>query len=375
MKVLYIIDSLQTGGAETSLLEISSRLRDFSPTICVLYNKKADLRSRFLGLGIPVIEMNITSRLWWIEGVRKLKNIVAEVKPDVVHATLFKSEVITRIALLRSEIPHIGSFVNDSYSPNRYAQQSFIRNAKLNFVRVVDLITARWVSHFMSITETIAASNAKALLLNEKRITCIYRGRSIGNFRVFHPTVEQQPFVFLTVARLLKRKGYLELFDAAKILHDKGYNFLLRIAGEGGDYSLFKKTIIKLCIVDKIEFLLTRTDVPELLAQSHCFVFPSHYEGQGGALVEAMLAAKPIVASDIPVFREQIEHNKTGKLFELFNARDLAASMEWMMTHYSEAITLGLNARTVAIERFNIERTVQLHDELYTKVLMTRNKA
>ena len=82
-----------------------------------------------------------------------------------------------------------------------------------------------------------------------------------------------------------------------------------------------------------------------------------------------MLAAKPIIASDIPVFKEQITHDQTGKLFQLFNVQDLAEKMEWMLTHYSSGITLGLRAREDAVERFNIENTVRLHEELYISVL------
>jgi len=373
VKVLYVIDSYLTGGAETSLLEISSRLQKFVPVVCVLYPKKSDLRDQFLQRGIAIMELDVESSFWWIEGVKKLKRVVATVKPDIVHSTLYKSEIVTRLALHGKKIPHIGSFVNDSYAGNRYKHQSVVQNIKLNFVRLIDAITAQWVGQFMSITKTIAGTNAKALFINPQKITCIYRGRNVTNFPVFHPPITDKPFIFLTVARLLKRKGYLELFEAAKSLQDKGYTFLIKIAGDGNDYNLFQQRVNNLGISDKVEFLLNRKDVPALLAQAHCFIFPSHYEGQGGSLIEAMLAAKPIIASDIPVFKEQITHGQTGKLFHLFNVQDLAEKMEWMLTHYSTGVELGLKARQDAVERFNIENTVRLHEELYIRV-MAKNR-
>lgn len=369
MKILFIIDSYLTGGAERSLLEISSRLTKFNPIVCVLDPRKSDLKAQFLLRKIPLIELNVRSRFWWIEGVIKLKKVLAEVKPDLVHAILYKSEIVTRLTLFGTKTPHIGSFVNDSYSRNRYLQQSFIRNVKLNFVRVVDAITAQSVPHFMAITQTIAETNAKALFIDAKKIACIYRGRNVNDFPVVHPPANDPPFRFLTIARLLKRKGYLELFEATKILQDKGRKFIIRIAGKGDDYNLFMEAVKRLDIQERIQFLLSRDDVPALLADAHCFIFPSHYEGQGGALVEAMLAAKPIIASDIPVFREQITVDETGKLFELFNGGDLAEKMEWMMDQYQEAIGLGLQARRVAVERFNIENTVRLHEALYTSIV------
>ena len=364
-----MIDTLATGGAEMSLLEISSRLQAFTPVVCVLTSRNSDLKEAFLKKHVEIVNLDVNPKLWWIEGTRKLKQIIDSVRPDIVHATLFKSEIVTRIALWRSGIPHIGSFVNDSYANNRYKHQGFIRNMKLNVVRLADAITARYVTHFMSISQAIAESNAKALRLDKRKITCIYRGRNVNGFPVFHPSRNTTPFTFLTVARLLKRKGYLELFQAASGLAEKGYDFRLLIAGDGGDYNLFKKFVLKLNIQERVEFLKNRSDVPELLARSHCFVFPSHYEGQGGALVEAMLAAKPIIASDIPVFREQITDDVTGKLFQVFNSSALESKMRWIIDNYEEGIALGLHARETAIIRFNIENTVRLHETLYTQIL------
>lgn len=367
--VLYVIDTLATGGAEKSLLDISSGLTNFIPVVCVLFDKNPDLKQEFLKNGIELIELKVTSKLWWLQGASKLRQIIASVRPAIVHATLFKSEIITRIAMMRSPIPHIGSFVNDSYAVNRYQQQSFIRNMKLNVVRVADMLSARNVTHFMSISDSIARTNAKALLLDEKKITTIYRGRNIDSFPVSHPSVTQTPFIFLTVARLMRRKGYMELFEACKKLVINGFDFKVRIAGDGNDFEYFVNAVSRLKIQDRVEFLKNRADVPELLASSHCFVFPSHYEGQGGSLVEAMLAAKPIVASDIEVFSEQITDGESGKLFKVFDAADLADKMEWVLKHYDEAVILGLKAREIAVRRFNIENTARLHEELYVRIL------
>ncbi len=372
--VLYVIDTLATGGAEKSLLEISSGLAIFTPLVCVILTRNADLKDEFLKRQIKIFFLDVTSRLWWVEGVIKLRKIIKSVRPDIVHATLFKSELITRIALLGTGIPHVGSFVNDSYSAHRYKLQSPIRNLKLNIVRIVDLVTARSVTHFISISKTVAETNARALFVGKKKITCIYRGRNLERFRVAHPPEEKLPFVFLVVARLLRRKGYLELFQAVQRLSVKNYDFKVKIAGDGSDFDLFVQTVLKLSIQSKVEFLMNRTDVPDLLAASHCFVFPSHYEGQGGSLVEAMLAAKPIIASDIPVFREQITDGQTGKFFQVFNERDLCDKMEWMLQNYAEAVTMGLKARETAIARFDVTNTVRLHEALYLKLLAETSK-
>lgn len=372
MKILYIIDSLQTGGAEKSLLEISSRLKEFKPVVCTIYSRNSDFKQEFLQRGIPLMELKVTSKWWWAEGVKKFKNVLKEVRPDLVHATLYKSEIITRLTLLGSGIPHVGSFVNDSYSVNRYRNQSFSRNVKLNVIKFIDRVTSKSVPHFMSITNAVALSNAKALGIKPERITCIYRGRDIDSYVVSQPSLAHSPFCFVTVARLLKRKGYVELLRAARLLKDKGLQFVVKIAGDGPDYDIFLRMVKELGIEQQVRFLMTQSNIPTLLANSHCFLFPSHYEGQGGALVEAMLAGKPIIASDIEVFREQLKPMETSLLFKVFDPEDLAEKMEWMMINYQQGMIMGMNARGVAVERFNIENTALEHENLYKKILKDR---
>lgn len=369
MKVLYVIDTLCTGGAERSILEIASGLKKFKPIVCVVFEKNQDIRDEFIRRGIEIVDLKVKSDRWWLDGPQKLRAVIQDLKPDIVHATLYKSEVITRLAIGRLGMPNIGSFVNDSYSENRYRQQTFIRNVKLNLVRLVDRITSRHVTHFMSITNAIAKSNSKALRIPMSKITTIYRGRDISKFPIHNPSLNDGPFIFLTVARLLKRKGYPELIKASSLLKQRGYNFQVKIAGDGADKTYLHNLAEELGVNSEVMFLGNRKDIPALLSNAHCFVFPSHYEGQGGALVEAMLAGKPIIASDIEVFREQIQENISGLLFKVFDESDLMVKMEYVINNYDQCVLMGKMARNISSHIFNIESTVLQHEQLYLKVL------
>lgn len=366
--VLFVIDTLQTGGAEKSILEITSRFTQYRPIICTLFSKKSDLKPVFEERGIRVIELNLGGKLWLVQGIKRFRKMIDEVRPAIVHSSLFKSELLARLAMGRSPI-HIGSFVNDSYATVRYQQQGFVENVKLNLYRFVDSFTARNVSCFTSLTEAIAATNSAALGINRNKIKTIYRGRSIEGFEVYHPPLEQKPFVFQAVARLLKRKGYVDLVKAVQILSQKRQDFVVRIAGEGHDRKGIEDIINQNKLEQYFEFLGNRKDVPQLLRDAHCFVFASHYEGQGGALIEAMLSAKPIVATRIDVFEEQITDYESGRLFTLLNAPDLADKMLWVMENYAHATRMGIKARSIAVERFDINSIAQQHEELYSKLI------
>ncbi|PTX10667.1 glycosyltransferase involved in cell wall biosynthesis [Pontibacter mucosus] len=373
--ILFIIDTLQVGGAEKSIIEIASRLKNYRPVICTLFSKNADLKTICISKGIEVIELDLTGRFWLLKGISKIRSVVNELEPALIHANLFKAELLTRVAFYKTKNLHIGSFVNDSYAVERYQQQTSNENFKLNIYKLIDRLTARSASHFTSITNSIAVTNAKALHINPNKITVIYRGRITNNFSIKHPEITDEPFIFLAVARLLKRKGYLELINAANILKQKGnMNFKVLVAGDGPDKSLFTHKVKELALVKHFEFLGTREDVPSLLQKAHCFVFPSHYEGQGGALVEAMFAAKPIVATKIPVIEEQVGNGELAKLFNLFDSTDLAKQMLWVYNNYNEATKMGLKAHNVAIKKFNIDVVAEQHEHLYSRLLKKQNR-
>lgn len=373
MKVVFLIDSLQTGGAEKSILEIAQKLHTIEPIVCVLYADKDDLRLLFEQAEIAIIDLNIPrgQLFWFITGKLKFEKICSELQPDLVHAHLFKSEFIARISKLPNKTKLVGSFVNDSYSRERYKSQSFIRNLKLEVIAWIDRLTIRKSQYITSITNAIAVSNTKKLNYPLHRVHVINRGRTVTAFDqnklVYNPEL---PFEFITVGRLLERKGYFELIQAVKLLKSKtNKSFKLTIVGKGADEKSIMKCVSESQLDTEIVFLGTRSDVPLLLQKAHCFVLPSHYEGQGGALVEAMLSGLPIVCSDIDVFKEQVAADVSAKLFEVKSAEDLAKQLLWMINHYTEAKQLGNEARKTALEKFDIEKIAQQTEAFYLKVI------
>ena len=374
-KVLFIIDSLQTGGAEKSILEIAQKLKFIQPLVCVLYSDKDDLRDDFMKAGVEIIDLNINrkNKFWLLFGKLSFEKICKQQQPDIVHAHLFKSELIARISVLPKKTKLIGSFVSDTYSVERYKSQTFKRNLKLNFFLILDRLTINNNAYITSITQTIAENICKKLNYPTKKVIVIYRGRNINNYiECDYNFKKNSVFEFIIVGRLFESKGYSELIDAVNILKNfTKDSFKISIVGEGADELQFKNRIIKKKINSFFSFLGTRTDVPILLQKANCFVLPSHYEGQGGALVEAMLTGLPIICSDIAVFREQVQSDVSAKLFQLKSPEDLAMQMLWMMNHYAEAKLMGSEARKTALEKFDIDKIAQQTEAFYLKVIFS----
>jgi glycosyltransferase involved in cell wall biosynthesis len=376
MIVVYFIDTLNTGGAEKSILEISKRLKKIKPVICVLFSGNHHLYEDFKKSGIKVINLNISKKdkLWFFKGKKKFEKICLNLQPDIVHAHLFKSEMIARFSKLPKKTILVGAYVNDSYSPIRYKNQSFTRNVKLKFIEKIDKLTINRNNYITAITNTVANNNNSILNFDKQKTKIIYRGRKIQNSnsiqRNFNPN---KIFKFLAIGRLLKRKGYYDIIDAVEILKKTSPTpFIVQIAGDGVDKKSIQTYAQKKGVNSQIFFLGNRNDVDELLNQSHCFIFASHYEGQGGALIEAMISEIPIIASNIKVFKEQVENDISAKLFKVRNASDLADKMKWVINNYNDALKLGKNARSIAEKKFNIDEIAKQTENFYLEIISNK---
>jgi glycosyltransferase involved in cell wall biosynthesis len=109
---------------------------------------------------------------------------------------------------------------------------------------------------------------------------------------------------------------------------------------------------------DKVFLLGSRSDVATLLKEYDCFVFPSLVEGFSGAVVEAMFAGLPVLASDIPQNKEAITHLQTGYLFRKESAQEIQKAMSWYKDNRPYANELAGKAYEYARENFELEKIV-----------------
>jgi glycosyltransferase involved in cell wall biosynthesis len=109
----------------------------------------------------------------------------------------------------------------------------------------------------------------------------------------------------------------------------------------------------------------TSEDVPELLDAMDVFVFPSHFEGLPGALIEAMAARLPIVATVASGNEELLENGETGLLVLVRSPDRLVEALCRILSDSSLTGHLAANAQVEATERFSVDRMVDRFDGLY----------
>jgi glycosyltransferase involved in cell wall biosynthesis len=109
------------------------------------------------------------------------------------------------------------------------------------------------------------------------------------------------------------------------------------------------------------------TDASKLFAASDIILSTSENEGMPIALIEAQLASKPVVATNVGGVAEVVINNKTGFVTKK-NTKDLAAALEKLITSKTLRATQGRAAKAHATKAFSVEKMINAHVSLYKKL-------
>lgn len=171
--------------------------------------------------------------------------------------------------------------------------------------------------------------------------------------------------VVLTPARLHAQKGHVYLLEAAALVPDA----VFVLAGDGPERARLERYAQKLGVAGRVRFLGHRLDVRQLLESCDVFVLPSLYEGLPLAVLEAMAAGKPVVATAIGGTNEIVEHGVTGLLVPPGEPEELAGAIHKLLSDRVLAGRLAESGRARAIEHFSAEAMVRGVARIYDEVL------
>lgn len=209
------------------------------------------------------------------------------------------------------------------------------------------------VTHMIANSESVADVFREKSGLTPEKITVIKNGVDLSRFQKADPGafrkrlgIPESGPVIGSAGRLVTQKGFDVLIQAAGILHRKGGRFRVVIAGQGP----LKKDLLATAVVTGINERLVLpgqvNDMPSFLSALDLFVFPSRMEGLPNAVIEAMAASLPIIATDIPGNNELITHEQTGLLVPSGDANALSEAVSRLMNDRELSARLGSAARS-----------------------------
>jgi glycosyltransferase involved in cell wall biosynthesis len=375
-KILYLIDTLNVGGAEKSLVEMAIQNNETEPVFISIY-KGCALQDLLHQNNIKVYCLNHDKKFDPKGVLKKLIPLVKEIQPDIVHATLLRSELIARKLKSEFNFKLIGSFVSDSYGKEKYKKMPFSVKIKHFIFQLYNILTARKVDLFISNSENIKLKNAKALHIPLDKVKVIYRGRKADTFekitnndtqKIIKEFKLKENKVLITVGRLINTKAHSEIIKAFAELSKQFPDWKLLIVGEGPQKNNLKELINHLQMEHQIILTGNRNDVPALLKTATAFVFASHLEGLPGAIIEAMFAKIPILCSDIPENLECVSAQE-ALIFEKGNIKDLQENLKKLMSNPEKYSYLAQNAQKKAIKMFELHKIIAQYNKTYLNLL------
>ena len=184
------------------------------------------------------------------------------------------------------------------------------------------------------------------------------------------PFPETRPLQLLAVGRLVEKKGFHILIDAAARLR---VPFQLDIVGEGPEEKRLTELIRAHGLGSKIRLCGPKThdDLPEAYSRAHVLVAPSVVDRAGdrdglpNVVLEAMACGRPVIASDVAALGSAVVHEQTGLLTAPGNSESLASAIELLANQQSMLGELGMRARVLVEREYDVQRcTERFHNLL-----------
>jgi glycosyltransferase involved in cell wall biosynthesis len=346
--------------SETSIsLEIASYIVDetISQTICSFFSPDSP------AFGLDVVSLDARSQ-FDVRAYRRLYALLREEQPDVLHVHPNATGSLARVLGRLVGIPHIVSTEHSTHDD--FSRLKNLINGSTNWTNDVVICNS----------ETTAASLRRweNLLLRWSNTdkTVVYNGVNLDSVR--HEQTGDwsgnlpDGFLIGTAARLVPEKNLAALIPAARRVIAAHADVHLVIVGDGPERHSLETLTREHGIGDHVHFVgyLSRKAVHAVMKNLDIYAFPSHYEGFGVAVAEAMAARCPVVVNDIPVLHEIV--GDAGIYVDANDTAAFAAALETLYCDDKEQQRLGRLASERVDRKFSIKNTAENYAETYRQL-------
>src|SRR5947209_135727 len=284
-------------------------------------------------------------------------------QPAIVHCHLIHAGLVGTVAARLAGVPHVITTKHGISSRGRR-----IGDVYFYYDRLAQALGDRLSDAVIAVSDAVGRA-------------AIQQGTPKGKIvTVYNAVPPPEP----KVAQGVAFEGYPIIGAVGSFYRIKGHRFLIEgipdvlaalpearfvLVGDGLERGNLERQAAALGVQDRVTFLGYRTDVGQLLHQFDIFVLPSLSEGMPTALLEAMLAGVPVVATGVGGIPEVIEPGKTGLLVPPGDASELAGAIIRLAQDDGLRSGLGERAQDVALTNFSPAREARETENVYNRVL------
>ncbi len=363
MKLFIHINSMGLGGAERVVSILSAYLAERGHDIVIAtqwqdkdeYTLHANVRRISVGLTEEDEKKRRLGRAWC--RLFRLRECICQEKPDLVISFCCKANFRSAFSVLGTSIPLLVSVRNnpvEDYKPHKLATWIMEQRATGCVFQTPD------AKQYFS----------KAL---QKKSKVIYNPISENYLEENQELVKERKKEIVTVGRITSQKNQMLLLEAYAELAEEYSDYVLKIYGEASEqqvYETLQEYVSRKNLQNRVLFMGVTDNVKQEIEHAAVFVLPSDYEGMPNALIEALAAGVPSIATDCPCGAVPLlmEHEVSGLVIPVGDKEALKQSIRRILSDEQWAEQLGIRARSV-IEKVHPDKICQEWEQYIEKLV------
>ncbi len=373
IRVAIVINSLQTGGAQKLLTSFVAQAGSYGiePAVINLREGAAPgIINAIKSAGVKVITVPSTS-LFGLKRFRWLLKYFKESKTDIVHTHLLYANILGSTAARFAKIPVVCTLHSTQFQLGR--------RPRWVLPLLEDFCLRYFADRILAVGQKVADAHRKH-----------YPGRSVdvitnGIPKPRFPSAQERERlrheitgdgsnpVVITVGRFIGAKGYEDMIEAFHLLRERAPDPKLMMVGSGPKVETIKNQIEDLNLKQSVILTGEREDVPQLLALSDVFASSSHREGLPLAVLEAMMAGLPVVATSVGDIPEVVT-KETGVVVPPHHPELLADTLEDLLKNPQKRHAMGQAAYQRAMSEYSVDAWMKKLLALYREVLASQGR-
>jgi glycosyltransferase involved in cell wall biosynthesis len=373
MRVAIVIDSLKVGGAQklVSAFASNAAAHGLVPVIIILREDNAPfLMNSVRDSGIKLIRLP-QAPLFSIGRFRQLVRLLKEEQLDIVQTHLTYANILGTLAAHAAGVPVIATLHTIAVP----------RGWKAKLLHVIENnVLKKYATRILAVGRVVSVANQRSF--GKRKLDVIQNGIPKPAFPPLQErdrlrreiTGDGSGSIVITVGRFTRAKGYEDMVEAFRLLQQRASRPKLVMVGSGATVDIIKNQIDTLDLNQSIILTGERDDIPSLLALSDVYASSSHREGLPLAVLEAMMAGLPVVATsvgDIPT----VVTEETGVVVPPHHPELLADALEDLLQNPKKREAMGQAAYRRAMDEYSVEAWMKKHLDLYREVLASNGFA
>ena len=362
VRLAHAIESDGPGGAERILASLAAELQAAGAENLVIVPAHGEgwLARELRGTGVQ-IELFRLDRPVSPAFARWLAETFRRHRVTLAHSHEFTMAVYGAWAARRAGIPHLFTMHGSRYYAGRLRR------------RVAMRVAAELSEAVVAVSQNLARHLSHDLWMRASRIVTIPNGArstQVGRSSLREELrLRDGDQLAVAIGNLYPVKGHGYLLEALALLGERLPRLHVAIAGRGELEDQLLARARALHLDDRFHLLGLRSDIGNVLAGADVFVMPSLSEGLPLALLEAMLAARPVVATAVGEVPTVLMGGRAGVLVPPGEAAELAGAVAGVLTDAAQARRLSTAAALRAAEEYSLDKMVERYVALYMRLL------